>query len=152
MMINLDYLYSIGLSLLLSVLIGWERETQDKPAGFRDVVFITLGATLIVIFSLKYTNIMGTNFDAIRAIAYYLVAIGFVGGGLIYKGEKKLQGVTTSALLLPASIMGFFCGIGDYLLASVIGLILYLILKLRHVKIRIEKSGKKYRNKTNRKN
>lgn len=134
-MINLNYIYSIGLSLFLSIIIGWEREKLDKSAGLRDVILITLGATMIVIFSLRYSEIVGQTFDTIRAIAYYLVAIGFVGSGLIYKSKKDLLGVTTSSLLLPLSVMGFFCGIGDYVFSIIIGLIIWLILKLKYVKI-----------------
>lgn len=137
----INYLIGIGLSFLLSGLIGFERESQDKSAGLRTTMLICLGATLTVIFSLELVKIvkpLEMNFDMIRAIAYYLVAIGFVGGGIIYRSGRKLKGITTSALLLPVSVVGFFCGLGAYVLAGVSALCIYLILKLKHIKIKIE--------------
>ena len=91
-MIELTYLYRIGLSLILSLFIGWEREQQHKQAGLRTVSLITLGATLIVIATLKWDNYTELNnvFDSIRAISYYLVGIGFVGGGMIRQEKGKL--------------------------------------------------------------
>ena len=149
-MFNLDYLIGIGLSLLLSGLIGFERESQDKSAGLRTTMLICLGATLTVIFSLELVKIvkpLEMSFDMIRAIAYYLVAIGFVGGGIIYRSGKKLKGITTSALLLPVAVVGFFCGLGAYMLAGVSAICIYLILKLKYVKVRIETYNKKKRGK-----
>ena len=144
------YLLSIGLSLLLSSIIGWEREAQDKSAGIRTTMLICLGATLTVIFTLELIKIakpLEMSFDMIRAIAYYLVAIGFVGGGIITKSGKKLRGITTSALLLPVAVVGFFCGLGAYMLAVVSAICVYLILKLKYVKVRIETYNKKKRGK-----
>ena len=149
-MINLDYLIGIGLSLLLSSLIGFEREQQDKSAGLRTTMLICLGATLTVIFTLELIKIakpLEMSFDMIRAIAYYLVAIGFVGGGIIHRSGKKLKGITTSSLLLPVAVVGFFCGLGAYMLAVVSAICVYLILKLKYVKVRIETYNKKKRGK-----
>jgi len=147
----IEYLIGIALSLLLSSLVGFERESQDKSAGLRTTILITLGATLITIFSLRLVDItkaLEVDFDAIRGIAYYLVAIGFVGGGIIHRSgnkTKELKGITTSALLLPMTVIGFFCGIGDYILATIAAFCIYLILKLKHVTIKIETVNKKKR-------
>lgn len=146
----INYLIGIGLSLLLSCLIGWEREQQDKSAGLRTTMLICLGATLTVIFTLELIKIaqpLEMSFDMIRAIAYYLVAIGFVGGGIIHRSGRKLRGITTSALLLPVSVVGFFCGLGTYTLAIISAICIYLILKLKYVKVKIETVNKRKRRK-----
>ena len=142
----ITYLIGIGLSLVLSALIGFERESQDKSAGLRTTMLICLGATLTVIFTLELVKIaqpLGMSFDLIRAIAYYLVAIGFVGGGIIHQSGKKLKGITTSALLLPVSFVGFFCGLEQYILAIIAAICIYLILKLKYVRVKILKRKKK---------
>jgi len=149
-MVNLTYLVGIGLSLLLSGLIGYERETQDKSAGLRTTMLICLGATLTVIFTLELVKLakpLGMDFDMIRAIAYYLCAIGFVGGGIIYRSGGKLKGITTSALLLPVAVVGFFCGLGAYALAVISAICVYFILRLKYIKIKIEMITKKRRKK-----
>jgi len=146
-MIELTYLYRIGLALVLSLFVGWEREQQHKGAGLRTISLITLGATLIVITTLRwdiYTELKN-SFDAIRAIAYYLVGLGFMGSGLIRQKDGKLIGLTTASLLLPMSVIGFLCGMGEYILAIVSTLIIYFILKLKYFKITIAKTRKKRR-------
>ncbi|KKL04428.1 hypothetical protein LCGC14_2616160 [marine sediment metagenome] len=65
----IDNLMKIGLSLILSMLIGCEREVQDKNAGLRTIMLITLGAVLIVIVTLsleQFTN----DFDAISRVPH----------------------------------------------------------------------------------
>ncbi len=140
-MIEKVYLLRIGLSLLLGLFVGWERERNEKNAGLRTIALITFGATLITIFSLKYVNSiesLNVKYDAIRAIAYYLVAIGFVGGGLITRGnQNKLEGITTASLLLPMSISVIMCGTGDFFLAVLSSLVVYIILKLKFFRIKI---------------
>jgi len=132
---NVDLL-KILVALFCGLLIGFEREYQDKPAGLRTIMFIVLGATLTTIFSLKYVN-LGNGFDAIRAIAYYLVAIGFVGGGIIRKSTKT-DGITTASLLLPMSVIGFFCGISEFALAIIATCIIFLVLMLKYVKLKLK--------------
>ena len=134
---NIDII-KILVSIGLSSIIGFEREKSDKPAGLRTIIFISLGATLIVIFSLKYAKISSINFDSIRAIAYYLVAIGFVGGGIVSKSKNTSDGVTTCALLLPMTIIGLFCGIGDFYFATIITLVIFLVLMLKYIKIKLK--------------
>ena len=135
----IDYLIKIGLSLLLSSLIGSERERNDKPAGLRTIMSICLGATLVVIFSLELSKTIKLDFDIMRAIAYYLVAIGFVGGGIIGKDKRnKTEGITTASILLPVTLTGFFCGLGIYEMAITTALCIYGILMLKYVKIKFE--------------
>ena len=142
---ELMYLYRLGLALILSLFIGWEREQQHKYAGLRTISLITLGATLIVITTLRWDVYTGlkNSFDAIRAIAYYLVGIGFVGGGLIRQDKGKLLGLTTASLLLPMSVIGFLCGMGEYSLAIISALIIFFILKLKYIKITFERKAKR---------
>ena len=128
-------LIKIGLSLLLSGFVGYEREHNDKPAGLRTIMSICLGATIAVLFN---QTLAGGNFDYIRLPAYYLAAIGFVGGGIIQKTSKnKIEGITTASILLPIAIVGLFCGIGEYLLAGASTLSIYIILKLKYVEVKI---------------
>ena len=148
-MLEIIYLLRIGLAVLLGLIIGLEREQQDKNAGLRTILLIMLGACLITVFSLNYvkvTNELGISFDAIRAIAYYIVAIGFVGGNIVGKNKGKVSGLTTSAVLLPVAVVGFLCGTGEYVLAIVATILIYAILKLKYLRIKIglvKKRGKK---------
>ena len=45
--IFLENLIKVGMAVLVGGIIGAEREYQDKAAGFRTMILITLGSTLI---------------------------------------------------------------------------------------------------------
>lgn len=142
-MINL---FKIIISIFLAGIIGLERAKQEKTAGLRTTIFISLGATLAIIFDLQFlahfkdlTSNVILRLDPIRIIAYYIVAIGFVGGNIINKQKNKIKGVTTSALLLPVSFIGFLCGFGEYFLAIFVTAIVYGILLLKYLEIKIQK-------------
>jgi putative Mg2+ transporter-C (MgtC) family protein len=140
-----DYI-KLGLSLLLGLFIGYEREKADKPCGIRTITFIMLGATLIVLATLKWDiYALNNTFDAIRAIAYYLVAIGLMGG-IIGRRNGKFEGTTTASVLLPLTIVGFLCGMGEFGLAVISTLIIYGVLKLKVMGDKIKPYEKREQN------
>lgn len=143
-----DYLIRIGLSLFLSAIIGWEREAQEKNAGLRTVILVSLGSTvftLIPFILLSMSKELNFTFDFSRIIAYVIAGIGFLSGMVIItnKSKKKVEGITTSACIWAVVSMSILCGLGEYLLAIIVGICIWVILKLRYVKIKIIKNGKK---------
>lgn len=136
----------IILSLICGLLLGYDREQTDKPCGLRTVALICFGATLVTIMTFKLVK-YDLKFDAIRAIAYYLVAIGFVGGGIINQQKGQVTGITTASLLLPISIVGFLIGLEEFALAGIATLGIYFILKLKYFRIKISTIKKKRRRK-----
>lgn len=133
-MITLSVLYKLGLALLLGTLIGWEREKEDKPAGVRTCIIVTFSATLAMILAFKLQALGNT--DLARIPAYCLVGINFLCSGVIIVNKTKLEGITTSALLLFLVVIGLLCGVGEYILASFSTLIIYFTLKIKYIKIK----------------
>jgi len=133
--IDILNLVSIGLALLTGLFIGYERERSDKPCGVRTIIFIILGATLATIVSYKWSA--GT-YDSIRFSAYYIVAIGFVGGGIITRRHGKLEGITTAALLLPVTLIGVLYGMHEYSLGVTTSIITYAVLESKYFYKRIK--------------
>lgn len=153
-MIEQVYLLRLALALVLGFSIGIERETQDKPAGLRTIMIITFGAALMMVFSLKLLNISqvsNMDFDLIRGVAYWVVAVGFGTG--VYKSSKNIEGITTAAVILTMPVIGFLCGIGEYSLATLSTLAIYFILKLKYIRVKITKiNNTKRKNYVKRKN
>ncbi len=48
-----EQLIKVGMAIAVGGVIGAEREYQDKAAGFRTIILITLGSTLFTVFSLS---------------------------------------------------------------------------------------------------
>ena len=85
----------LGLAVLIGGVIGAEREFRDKAAGFRTIIFITIGATLFTIFS----SILAGDKDPTRIAANIVTGIGFLGAGAIIREGGRVAGLTTAATI-----------------------------------------------------
>lgn len=110
MLITVDELIRIGLAILVGGLIGAEREYRDKAAGFRTIIFITLGSTMFTLFSIR---LAGAEGDPMRVAANIVTGIGFLGAGAILRGEHGVVGLTTAATIWLSAALGMGIGGGD---------------------------------------
>jgi len=101
------------LALALGGVIGLERETVEKPAGFRTHILVTLGATLFTLVSRE--GFFGSGADPARIASNIVVGIGFLGAGTIWRSGVTVQGLTTAASLWIAAAIGTAVGAGYYL-------------------------------------
>ncbi len=117
-------LLKIVLALIVGAAIGLEREFRDKPAGFRTIIFITLGATLFTIFS----HHLAPDSDPNRIAANIVSGVGFLGAGVILREHGKVVGLTTSATIWLAAALGMGIGGGQYLLSFSATAVILLVL------------------------
>jgi putative Mg2+ transporter-C (MgtC) family protein len=110
----------LGLALVLTSLIGLEREWRHKPAGLRTHTLVGVGAALFVLVS-KYgfDDAAGSNVDSSRVAAQIVTGIGFIGGGLIFVHGDAVRGLTTAAIIWMTAAIGMACGAGLALVALV---------------------------------
>jgi putative Mg2+ transporter-C (MgtC) family protein len=109
------------LALVLSSLIGLEREFRMKSAGLRTHTVVGVAAALIVLVSkygfsdiiVKYAVVL----DPSRVAAQIVSGIGFIGGGLIFVQRDVVRGLTTAAIIWLTAGVGMACGAGLPLLA-----------------------------------
>ena len=113
----------LGLAMLLGGAIGLERELRSKSAGFRTLILICLGATLFTIFS----QILGKSYNEDRIASNVVVGIGFLGAGVIFKGDNGVNGITTAATIWLTAALGMGIGCGYYI-ASILGCLLMLTI------------------------
>jgi putative Mg2+ transporter-C (MgtC) family protein len=111
----------LGLALLLSALIGLEREMSQKSAGLRTYTLVGLASALIILIS-KYgfTDILAGGrvvLDPSRIAAQIVSGIGFIGGGVIFVRKDLVRGLTTATTIWVTSAVGMACGAGLPLLA-----------------------------------
>jgi putative Mg2+ transporter-C (MgtC) family protein len=109
------------LALLLSSLIGLEREFRMKSAGLRTHTLVGVAAALIVLVS-KYgfSDVLLKDeivLDPSRVAAQIVSGIGFIGGGLIFVHRDMVRGLTTAAIIWLTAAVGMACGAGLPLLA-----------------------------------
>lgn len=100
----------LGLALLLSGLIGIEREIRQKSAGLRTHTLVGVGAALFMLIS-KYgfSDVLKPNLvvvDPSRVAAQIVTGIGFLGAGLIFVRRDSVRGLTTAASIWVTAAIG----------------------------------------------
>lgn len=105
-------LIRLGLSLLLSFPIGWNREQAHKSAGLRTHLLVSLGSCLFTLIGLDMARLFGG--DSGRIAAQVVTGIGFLGGGAILRERFSVRGITTAAAIWSTAAVGMACGAGFY--------------------------------------
>ncbi|PKM86844.1 MAG: methyltransferase [Firmicutes bacterium HGW-Firmicutes-12] len=128
----LEYQLFMGLRVLLAAilggLIGLERESLNKAAGFRTHTLVCLGSCLIMITSIEMNATYGTGADPARLAAQVVSGIGFLGAGTILHSGFGIKGLTTAASLWVVAAIGLAIGAGQYITAIFTTVIVFIIL------------------------
>lgn len=111
----------LGLALLLSALIGLEREIHQKSAGLRTYTLVGVGAALFMLVS-KYgfTDVLEPSrvvLDPSRVAAGIVAGVGFLGAGMIFVRRDAVRGLTTAAGIWVTAAIGSASGAGLPVLA-----------------------------------
>ncbi len=114
----------LAMAVLVGGVIGAEREYQDKAAGFRTIILITLGSALFTIFSLS----MDPGFTQTRIAANIVTGIGFLGAGAIIREHGKVGGLTTAATIWLSAALGMGIGAGELIFVSASTLVTLVVL------------------------
>jgi putative Mg2+ transporter-C (MgtC) family protein len=125
MLLPQEILWKLILSVLIGGMIGAEREYRSKSAGFKTLTLICLGATMFTIFSV----IIGGPNNPDRIASNIITGIGFVGAGVIFKGDIGVNGITTAAMIWITAALGMGVGAG-YELVSFVGALIILLMLL----------------------
>ncbi len=132
-------LFRILLVIIVGGVIGAEREYRSKSAGFRTMILICLGSFLFTTFSIFIT---GSTND--RIASNILTGIGFLGAGVIFQSENRVNGLTTAATIWATAALGMGIAGGYYQLVGVATILvlisLLLLTKLEAVIDRVNQS------------
>lgn len=121
----------LGLAFLLSALIGLEREIRHKSAGLRTYTVVGTAAALFLLIS-KYgfTDVLINDrivLDPSRVAAQVVTGIGFIGAGLIFVHNEKVNGLTTAATVWLVTAEGMACGAGLPYLAVAVTIAYFIV-------------------------
>lgn len=140
----------VALALLLGGIIGFERETAQKPAGIRTHMLVAASAALFMALAellLSYfrasTNVEISS-DPIRVIEAVITGVSFLGAGTIFRhrGENYVEGLTTAASLLFSGAVGITVALHLFPLAvGVVALALFVLRGISFFQRRIGING-----------
>ena len=117
----------IILRLLVAVaiggIIGAEREYRSKFAGFRTMILISIGSFLFTTFSVYFA-------ESDRIASNIVTGIGFLGAGVIFKSDNRINGITTAATIWAVAALGMGIAWGAYYIVLAATLMILLALFL----------------------
>jgi putative Mg2+ transporter-C (MgtC) family protein len=132
---DLEIFSRLVLSLILSSLVGLERELHRRTAGLRTHILVSMGSCLIMLTSLHVFAIYKGQvpLDPTRIAAGVITGIGFLGAGTIMRDRAGVKGLTTAASLWVVAAVGLAVGCGFYsaaIFSTLLTLAVLMILRI----------------------
>jgi putative Mg2+ transporter-C (MgtC) family protein len=133
---DLEIIVRLGIAAVLGMLVGFERERQNQPAGLRTHTILAIGSCLAMTISIniamQFTQYV-PNGDPGRLAAQVVSGIGFLGAGAILRYGTSVKGLTTATSLWTIAIVGLAIGAGHYIAGLATTAMLLIILVLLNV-------------------
>lgn len=125
-----EIIFKLTLACILGGIIGLERESLNRPAGFRTYTLVCVGSALAMVISLDmyYQYHHTVTADPGRIAAQVVSGIGFLGAGTIMKEGSTVRGLTTAAGLWGVACVGLAVGAGMYIPAVVTSMLILFVL------------------------
>lgn len=103
--------------IILSFIVGLEREINGSNAGLRTSIIVCLGSFLFVSASFN-----SYDDDLMRIPAQVISGIGFLGAGIIAIDENKVKAINTAGTVWCVAAIGVLIGL-KLIFEAVIGTI-----------------------------
>lgn len=121
------------LAMILSGILGYEREKRHRPAGFRTYLVVCLGSCLAMMVGI-YLSTTFPSADAGRIPAQVISGIGFLGAGtILVTRQNQVRGLTTAAGLWAVACIGLALGAGFYTGALVVFAAIWISLRMLRI-------------------
>lgn len=92
--------------IILSFVVGLEREINGSNAGLRTSIIVCLGSFLFVSASFN-----SYDDDLMRIPAQVISGIGFLGAGIIAIDENKIKAINTAGTVWCVAAIGVLMGL-----------------------------------------
>ncbi len=141
---EVEILIRLALAAVLGMIVGFERERQNQPAGLRTHAILAIGSCLAMTISINLAIQFVPdvpNGDPARLAAQVVSGIGFLGAGAILRYGTNVKGLTTATSLWTIAIVGLAVGAGHYFsaigttVALLIVLIILNVLEKKYIRV-----------------
>ena len=131
-----EYLLKLFVAMVLSGIVGLERQLSRKPAGLRTHILVCLGSLIFTLLGMDLfsrglaATAAGdpTRVDPLRIVEAIVGGLGFLGAGAIIRSPGNVHGLTTATSIWTMGALGVAVGIGNYPLAVMTSLFSYIVL------------------------
>jgi putative Mg2+ transporter-C (MgtC) family protein len=114
------------LAAFLSMVVGFNRERRDKDAGLRTHMLVGTGACVFSALSI----LVFPESESARVAANVVTGVGFLGAGVIWRGDGRVHELTTAASIWIVAAIGMAVGLGAWFLALCITIVVWVILEV----------------------
>ncbi|MDD3312776.1 MgtC/SapB family protein [Pseudodesulfovibrio sp.] len=127
------------VAMLLGGLVGVERQVRGRAAGLRTNILVCMGSAAIIVTFQKLSIEMNMGADSAfrmdpaRTAAGVITGIGFLGAGTIVKSQDFVRGLTTAASIWVVSAIGVTVGLGEYVIAVPLTVLVLVALYAMHL-------------------
>jgi putative Mg2+ transporter-C (MgtC) family protein len=128
--LQIEFLIDIIFALAAGFVIGAERESRGKPAGI-STNSLVIGGSMLFTYLSAAVDPNSTS----RIAAQVVSGIGFLGAGMILKGEvdKKITNLTTAASVWFSAAIGMAIGFNFYIIALAAVIFAVLVPRIPHI-------------------
>src|SRR3954470_12283492 len=123
----LESIARVGAAAGLGGIVGLERELDEKAAGLRTHMLVSVGSALFtMVGAYGFTEFSRNAVDPTRIAAQVVTGIGFLGAALIFRQGFTIRGLTTAASLWLVAAIGMAAGAGFWkgaVVGTVVGII-----------------------------
>ncbi len=128
----------VGLAFVLCYAVGFERALRGAPAGDRTYSLVGTAAAAISAVTVG---------PAPQAIGGVVTGVGFIGAGLVLRGDRgMIRGMTSAAAIFAATGIGVVAGTGHAWLAVFVAVLTIFDLELRHTPVLKRLDAHRYAN------
>ncbi len=121
-----EFIINLAITVLLGVIVGWERQRSSKVIGIRTITLLMLGA-----FMYTYLSVSIGESDHARVVAQVVTGVGFIGGGIIFKeGIKDIRNLTTAVLIWAMAAVGCMASLGMRAESCIMTAVILVLLRL----------------------
>lgn len=122
-------------ALIFAGMIGFERESESRPAGLRTHMLISLAAcvyALIMLTLLERSATLGSHvgLDPIRVVQAVTQGVAFLAAGMVVFAKGTVRGLKTGTSMWLCASVGLACGIGEWSLAALTTLLALIVITL----------------------
>jgi putative Mg2+ transporter-C (MgtC) family protein len=115
-----DITLRLGAAALAGVVLGINRDLQNKPIGARTLGLVALGAATVGVAGIQFPG-MAENPDAASRVIQGVIqgvmaGISFIGAGVILRDpkERTVDNLTTAATVWVTAAVGVACGLAAW--------------------------------------
>jgi putative Mg2+ transporter-C (MgtC) family protein len=115
-----DILMRLSAAAGVGMLLGVNRDLQNKPIGTRTLGLVSLGTAVVSVSTIQFPGI-AENPDAASRVIQGIIqgvmaGISFIGAGVVLRDPKAqvVHGLTTAATVWVAAALGIACGLASW--------------------------------------